>query len=172
MNTAQYNHLFSFIWNIANDVLVHAFEKGEYKKIIMPMMVLRRLDILLEPTKDTVLQKKDVMDQSGIANQEPVLFAVTGYPFCNTSKFTMKKLKAEVEQIPFTYPGGIEAFYRNEVLPYEPDEVFGEPKIGYELSFTKYFYKPVQLRSLEEITSDIREIERSTEGLLGEILGR
>ena len=37
-----------------------------------------------------------------------MLFAVTGYPFCNTSKFTMKKLKAEVEQIPFTYPGGIE----------------------------------------------------------------
>ena len=58
MNTAQYNHLFSFIWNIANDVLVHAFVKGEYKKIIMPMMVLRRLDILLEPTKEAVLEKK------------------------------------------------------------------------------------------------------------------
>ena len=58
MNTAQYNHLFSFIWNIANDVLVHAFEKGEYKKIIMPMTVLRRLDILLEPTKDAVLERK------------------------------------------------------------------------------------------------------------------
>ena len=51
MNTAQYNHLFSFIWNIANDVLVHAFEKGDYKKIIMPMTVLRRLDILLEPKR-------------------------------------------------------------------------------------------------------------------------
>lgn len=58
MNTAQYNHLFSFIWNIANDVLVHAFEKGDYKKIIMPMTVLRRLDILLEPTKDAVLERK------------------------------------------------------------------------------------------------------------------
>ena len=58
MNTAQYNHLFSFIWNIANDVLVHAFEKGEYKKIIMPMAVLRRLDILLEPTKEVVLERK------------------------------------------------------------------------------------------------------------------
>ena len=58
MNTAQYNHLFSFIWNIANDVPVHAFEKGEYKKIIMPMAVLRRLDILLEPTKEAVLERK------------------------------------------------------------------------------------------------------------------
>ena len=92
MNTAQYNHLFSFIWNIANDVLVHAFEKGEYKKIIMPMMVLRRLDILLEPTKEKVLEKKAVMDKAGIANQEPVMFGITGYPFCNTSRFTMKKL--------------------------------------------------------------------------------
>lgn len=58
MNTAQYNHLFSFIWNIANDVPVHAFEKDEYKKIIMPMTVLRRLDILLEPTKEAVLERK------------------------------------------------------------------------------------------------------------------
>ena len=58
MNTAQYNHLFSFIWNIANDVPVHAFEKDEYNKIIMPMTVLRRLDILLEPTKEAVLERK------------------------------------------------------------------------------------------------------------------
>ena len=54
MNQAQYNQLFSFIWNIATDVLVYAFEKGEYKKIIMPMMVLRRIDVLLEPTKQTL----------------------------------------------------------------------------------------------------------------------
>lgn len=99
MNTVQYNHLFSFIWNIANDVLVHAFEKGEYKKIIMPMMVLRRLDILLEPTKVKVLEKKAIMDKAGIANQEPVMFSITGYPFCNTSRFTMKKLKAEVDPL-------------------------------------------------------------------------
>ena len=97
MNTAQYNHLFSFIWNIANDVLVHAFEKGEYKKIIMPMTVLRRLDILLEPTKEAVLERKKALDAANISNQEPVLFQVTGYPFCNTSRFTMKKLKAEVD---------------------------------------------------------------------------
>ena len=99
MNTAQYNHLFSFIWNIANDVLVHAFEKGEYKKIIMPMMVLRRLDILLEPTKDAVLERKKQLDAAHIVNQEPILFQTTGYPFCNTSRFTMRKLKAEVDPV-------------------------------------------------------------------------
>lgn len=81
MNTAQYNHLFSFIWNIANDVPVHAFEKDEYKKIIMPMAVLRRLDILLEPTKEAVLERKKALDAANISNQEPVLFQVTGYPY-------------------------------------------------------------------------------------------
>ena len=95
MNTAQYNHLFSFIWNIANDVLVLTFEKCEYKKIIMPMTVLHRLDILLEPTKDAVLERKAQLDAANISNQEPVLFQVTGYPFCNTSRFTMKKLKCK-----------------------------------------------------------------------------
>ena len=81
MNTAQYNHLFSLIWNIANDVPVHAFEKDEYKKIIMPMAVLRRLDILLEPTKEAVLERKKALDAANISNQEPVLFQVTGYPY-------------------------------------------------------------------------------------------
>ena len=57
MDNKQYNALFSFIWNIANDVLVHAFEKGDYKKIILPFMVLRRIDVLLEPTKAAVLQR-------------------------------------------------------------------------------------------------------------------
>ena len=58
MEQAQYSKLFSFLWNIANDVLVHAFEKGKYKDIIMPMLVLRRIDVLLEPTKDKVLERK------------------------------------------------------------------------------------------------------------------
>lgn len=48
MENKQYNALFSFIWNIANDVLVHAFEKGDYKKIILPFMVLRRIDAFKE----------------------------------------------------------------------------------------------------------------------------
>ena len=61
------------------------------------MTVLRRLDILLEPTKDAVLERKAQLDAANISNQEPVLFQVTGYPFCNTSRFTMKKLKAEVD---------------------------------------------------------------------------
>ena len=59
MNQSQYSQLFSFLWNIANDVLVQAFEKGEYKKVTLPFIVLRRLDLLLEDTKDAVLKLVD-----------------------------------------------------------------------------------------------------------------
>lgn len=97
MNQTQYNQLFSFIWNIANDVLVHAFEKGEYKKIIMPMMVLRRIDVLLEPTKEKMLKRKEMLDKNHITNQEQLLCIETGYPFYNTSKFTMKTLTSEID---------------------------------------------------------------------------
>lgn len=98
METAQYNKLFSFIWNIANDVLVHAFEKGDYKKIILPFMVLRRIDVMLEPTKEAVLAKKEFCDKARITNYEPFMAGVTGnLPFYNTSQFTMKTLKNEID---------------------------------------------------------------------------
>lgn len=99
MEQAQYNQLFSFIWNIATDVLVYAFEKGEYKKIIMPMMVLRRIDVLLEPTKENLLAQKKMLDDNHINNQDPILYNVTGYPFYNTSLFTMKTLKSETDPL-------------------------------------------------------------------------
>ena len=62
MEQSQYNFLFSFIWNIANAVLVNAFNKGDYKKVILLMLVLRRIDVLLEPTKDAVIQMKEQLD--------------------------------------------------------------------------------------------------------------
>ena len=99
MNAAHYNKLFSFIWNIANDVLVYAFEKGEYKKIIMPMMVLRRIDVLLEPTKNEVLKMKTALDECYITNQDALLCNATKYPFYNTSKFTMKTLRSETDPL-------------------------------------------------------------------------
>ena len=79
----------------------------------------------------------------------------------------------DVEQIPLREEGGIEAFLRREVLAYaadawyQPDSV----RVGYEISFTRDFYKPQQMRTLEEIRADILALERETEGLLAEILG-
>lgn len=98
MEQSQFNALVSFIWNIATDVLVYAFDKGEYKKIILPMMVIRRIDVLLEPTKDKVVEMKERLDKAGILNnQDQVLYNITGYPFYNTSKFTLKTLKSEID---------------------------------------------------------------------------
>ncbi len=79
----------------------------------------------------------------------------------------------DTEQVPLLEEGGIEAFIRREVLPYTPDAWIKEDatKIGYEVSFTRHFYKPQPLRTLEEITADILAIEREAEGLLGEIIG-
>jgi type I restriction enzyme M protein len=79
----------------------------------------------------------------------------------------------ETEQVPLLEEGGIDAFLAREVLPYAP-VVWYEPgsvKIGYEVSFTRYFYKPQPLRSLEEIRGDILALEKETEGLLGQITG-
>ena len=79
----------------------------------------------------------------------------------------------DTEQIPLDHPGGIGAFIEKEVLPYAPDAWVDESKtlIGYEISFTKHFYKPVPLRELSEIVADIRALEAETEGLLDEVLG-
>ncbi len=83
------------------------------------------------------------------------------------------KPDSDKEIVPFSYEGGITAFIENEVKPYSPDAFIkpGTEKVGYELSFTKYFYKPVQLRTLAEISADIRAIEKETDGLLDEIIG-
>lgn len=97
MDTKQYNALFSFIWNIANDILVHAFEKGDYKKIMLPFMVLRRTDVLLEPTNVDALAKKKFCDSHHFADYTPFLTQVTGYPFYNTCALTMKTLKNEID---------------------------------------------------------------------------
>jgi type I restriction enzyme M protein len=78
----------------------------------------------------------------------------------------------DTEQVPLLEPGGIEAFVRREVLPHVPDAWIDEDgaKIGYEISFTRYFYQPPPLRRLEEIRADILALEQETDGLLGQIL--
>ena len=83
-----------------------------------------------------------------------------------------KNLK-DTEQIPLLYEGGIESYWENEIKPYVPDSWIDEKSIGigYELSFTKYFYKPLELRAPEEIIADIQAVESNTDGLLASIIG-
>ena len=84
----------------------------------------------------------------------------------------------DTEQVPLTEPAGeyadgIEAFFRREVEPYAPDAWIDETKtkIGYEISFTRHFYKPTPMRTLAEIQADIRALEAETDNLIAEIAG-
>ena len=79
----------------------------------------------------------------------------------------------DTEQVPLLEEGGIEAFFRREVLPYAADAWYvpASVKTGYEISFTRYFYKPQPMRTLEEIRADILALEKETGGLLDEIMG-
>ena len=79
----------------------------------------------------------------------------------------------DTELIPFTYEGGIDGFMKNEVLSYAPDAWIDEKKtqIGYEISFNKYFYRPVNLRSMDEIITSLNELEKEADGMLAGIIG-
>ena len=78
----------------------------------------------------------------------------------------------DTEQVPLLEPGGVEAFFRREVLPHVPDAWIDPDgtKIGYEISFTRYFYQPKPLRTLDEIRADILAVEHEAEGLLDELV--
>lgn len=90
----------------------------------------------------------------------------------SNGEITMDNALNDTENVPLTFPGGIEAFMEQEVLPYHPDAVVDESKtiIGYELSFTKYFYKPKELESVESIVGRIRELEKQAENAMASIL--
>lgn len=78
----------------------------------------------------------------------------------------------DTENIPLTYEGGIDAFIKNEVHPYAPDAYVNEKqtKIGYEISFTKYFYKPVELKNIKEILTKLADLENSSVNALSSIM--
>ena len=79
----------------------------------------------------------------------------------------------DTEQVPLQEPGGIEAFFKREVLPHAPDAWIDADgtRIGYEISFARHFYRPKRLRSLQEIRADIVALEKQTKGLLLQIVG-
>ena len=100
-------------------------------------------------------------------------------PFITEKDPTTKPIDGEpdvdlrdTENIPFTYEGGIDAFIKNEVLTYAPDAWVNEKKtqVGYEISFTKYFYKPVELREMSDILQSLKKLENEADGLLAGIM--
>jgi len=101
MDQATHNKIVSFIWGIADDVLRDLFKRGKYPDVILPMCVLRRLDVVLEPTKQAVLEMKALLDQQGIVDeqaQRAALCQASGQAFYNTSRFTMRDLRSRGSQ--------------------------------------------------------------------------
>ena len=94
MNQSVHNKLISFIWSIADDCLRDVYVRGKYRDVILPMVVLRRLDALLEPTKDAVMEELAFQrDEAGLTEWEVNgMCAASGYVFYNTSEWTLQRL--------------------------------------------------------------------------------
>lgn len=92
MDNQEYNSIVSFIWGIADDCLRDVYVRGKYRDVILPMTVIRRLDAMLEDTKQDVLSMKKQLDAAKIDNQWPALCNTAGQAFCNASPFLLKDL--------------------------------------------------------------------------------
>lgn len=115
MNHGTHNTIVNFIWNIADDVLRDVYVRGKYRDVILPMTVLRRLDCLLEPTKDQVLEHYQKLEDenfgdNAIAQQLP---KKSGYVFYNKSQFTLKTLLDFPSQIRVNFETYLDGFSDN-----------------------------------------------------------
>jgi type I restriction enzyme M protein len=98
MTTPNLTWIANYIWGIADDVLRDVYVRGKYRDVILPMTVLRRLDAVLEPTKQAVLDMKAALDEMGITDQKVALRQAAGQAFYNTSRFTLHALRARANQ--------------------------------------------------------------------------
>jgi type I restriction enzyme M protein len=97
MDNQIHNQIVSFIWSIADDCLRDVYVRGKYRDVILPMTVIRRLDAVLEDTKEAVLAMKNALDEAGILNQTDALCNAAGEAFCNSSPYTLKDLKSRAK---------------------------------------------------------------------------
>ena len=98
VSNGNLNWIANYIWNIADDVLRDLYVRGKYRDVILPMTVLRRLDAVLEDSKQAVLDMKASLDDAGVVEQDPALRQAAGQAFYNTSKFTMRDLKSRANR--------------------------------------------------------------------------
>ncbi len=94
MEQPRLNWITNFIWGIADDVLRDVYVRGKYRDIILPMTVIRRLDAILEPTKNEVLEEKKRSDEMGLEDPEEFLKRAAGEAFYNASPFTLRELRS------------------------------------------------------------------------------
>ena len=100
---SNHNQIVSLIWNIADDVLRDVFLRGQYRDVILPMVVLRRLDALLEPTKEEVEEEMKAQEEMDLKEvDEDALKDITQKSYFNTSRWTLNRLKASFHK--FVWP--------------------------------------------------------------------
>jgi type I restriction enzyme M protein len=95
MDNQVYNQIVSLIWGIADDCLRDVYVRGKYRDVVLPMTVIRRLDAVLEDTKQDVLQMKKKLDEAGVTNQTGPLCKAAKQSFCNDSPFRLKELTSQ-----------------------------------------------------------------------------
>ena len=98
MDNQIHNSIVSFIWGIADDCLRDVYVRGKYRDVILPMTVIRRLDALLEDTKDAVLAMKKTLDDAKIDNPWGALCNVAKQAFCNASPFRLRDLTSRAKK--------------------------------------------------------------------------
>jgi type I restriction enzyme M protein len=98
MPNGDLNWIAGFIWNIADDVLRDVYVRGKYRDVILPMTVIRRLDAVLEPSKQAVLKLSKQLDDAGVANKQAALCQASGNAFFNISPFILRDLRARAKQ--------------------------------------------------------------------------
>src|SRR2546427_1768533 len=115
MSDNNLNWIANFIWGIADDVLRDVYVRGKYRDVILPMVVIRRLDAVLEPTKQAVLDMKKIVDAAGITNQDAALRQAAGQAFYNASPFTLRDLRgrARAQQLKADFEAYLDGFSLN-----------------------------------------------------------
>src|SRR5882672_7996794 len=102
MDQATHNKIVSFIWGIADDVLRDLFKRGKYPDVILPMCVIRRMDAVLEPTKQAVLDTKKMLDEAGITEQRSALCEAAGQAFTPRAPVPLRGIGSSPWQLPPT----------------------------------------------------------------------
>lgn len=115
LNTQSLQPIINFLWTVADDVLVNTYQKGKYKDVILPMIVIRRLDLLLEPTKEQVIKTFNEYKDK-LQNLDSLLTNSkhgSGLAFYNTSKFTLKKLLDDPKNLRSNFENYLNGFSDN-----------------------------------------------------------
>src|SRR3989442_8857274 len=115
MDQAQLNSITNFVWNIADDVLRDVYVRGKYRDVILPMVVIRRLDALLEGTKPAVLAMKSKLDAQRVVDQDKALRKAAGHAFYNASPYTLRDLRsrAKAQQLKADFEAYLDGFSPN-----------------------------------------------------------